>query len=377
MSSIKYYLTSLLFFWAAMVCGQDQPGGGFGFSYPNFTGATGAMTAQQFAQTFSATMHNPNAYRQWINSGTDIRKLNPAGVYLKHLNLRTIDSSQREPSVEGRPDYDWIHLHHPEWILHDANGNTVPLFVATEECLDFGNPAYLDWVFGTWFPQNYFDSTDSQVALTTYYMQDEGSFLRMYFSCAANDTVAQRYNTDAGVQSAFKTMFDKFHQYYPNKRIFVNTGPLSYMAPAQQLPWMEDVLSHADGYFGENLTNDHAYWNSQPNANKRNALLAELQLADWLAANGKYFFPNLGLGDGQQPTQAQTNYVYAFFQPTAKGKFAILLSGHEGFEWQLAAAHLPGNATGVGPAIRGAEADFAERLSQEFRARHCLRESLR
>jgi hypothetical protein len=83
--------------------GQDQPGGGFGFSYPNFTGATGAMTAEQFAQTFSATMHNPNAYRQWINSGTHIRKLNPAGVYLKHLNLRTIDSSQREPSVEGRP----------------------------------------------------------------------------------------------------------------------------------------------------------------------------------------------------------------------------------------------------------------------------------
>ena len=33
---------------------------------------------------------------------------------------------------------------------------------------------------------------------------------------------------------------------------------------------MEDVLSHADGYFSESLTNDHAYWNSQPNSRKRN-----------------------------------------------------------------------------------------------------------
>jgi hypothetical protein len=167
------------------------------------------------------------------------------------------------------------------------------------------------------------------------------------------------------VQSAFKHLFDRLKARWPNKHILINTGTLSYMTPSQQLPWMEDVLSHADGYFGENLTNDHAYWNSQPDANKRNALLAELQLADWLAANGKYFFPNLGLGDGQQPTQAQTNYI-RFFQPAAKGKFAILLSGHEGFEWQLAAAHLPGNATGVGPAIRGAAADSPNVYRRSF-----------
>ena len=59
----------------------------------------------------------------------------------------------------------------------------------------------------------------------------------------------------------------------------------------QQLPWMKDVLSHTDGYFSEILTNDHAYWKSQPNSGKRNALEATLQLADWLAANGKMFLP--------------------------------------------------------------------------------------
>jgi hypothetical protein len=298
-------------------------GGEFGFPYPNFTGATGAMTAAQFVQWFCASMHNPNVFQQWINSGTDIRKLNPAGVYLKHLSLRTIDTSQPPPSVEGHPDLNYITTYHPEWILRDANGNTVPLFASTEESLDFGNPAYLDWVFGTWFPQEYFDSTDAAVTLLTYYLQDNGQFTAMSINCGTStsytDTTCRKYTTDSGVQTAFKTMFDKFHQYYPNKRIFVSTGTLSYMTPSQQLPWMEDVLSHVDGYFSEYLTNDHAYWDSQPNADKRNALQATLQLADWLAANGKYFFPNLGMGDGQQPTQPEVDYAYAFFNLMRNG----------------------------------------------------------
>src|SRR5262245_15648904 len=86
----------------------DQAGSRFGFSYPNFTGAAGTMTAQQFVLRFNAAMHNPDVFRQWIQAGTDIRTLNPSGVYLKHLNLRTIDSAQLEPSVEGHPDYNWI-----------------------------------------------------------------------------------------------------------------------------------------------------------------------------------------------------------------------------------------------------------------------------
>ncbi|MDQ3258463.1 MAG: hypothetical protein M3R15_32025 [Acidobacteriota bacterium] len=290
----------------------DQPGGRFGFSYPNFTGATGAMTAQPFVTVFDVAMHNPNAYKQWITSGQDIRKLNPSGVYLKHINLRTIDSTQREPSVEGHPNYDWIHANHPEWILHDANGNTVPLFSSTDECLDFGNDAYLDWVLNTWMPNNYFDSTASNLAAVMWYLQDNGNFLRQYINCAANDAVCQKYNTDSGVQTTFKHLFDRFHAKYPNKRVFVNTGPLSYMTPAQQLPWMEDVLAHADGYFGETFTNDYAYWNNQPNADKRNALNATMQLADWLAANGEYFFPNL-MGGVTQPTQPQVDYGFAFF----------------------------------------------------------------
>jgi hypothetical protein len=60
------------------------------------------MTAQQYVQVFDGAMHNPNVYRQWINSGTDIRKLNPAGVYCKHMNLRTLNNTQQsEPNIEG------------------------------------------------------------------------------------------------------------------------------------------------------------------------------------------------------------------------------------------------------------------------------------
>lgn len=297
----------------------DPAGGQFGFPYPNFTGTPGAMTAQQFVLTFDAAMHNPNKYRQWIRAGTDIRTLNPRGVYLKHLNLRTIDSTQREPSVEGHPNYDWIHQNHPEWILRDANGNTVPLFISTEESLDFGNDAYLNWVLNTWMPNNYLDSTDSNPTKITWYLQDNGHFLRQYINCAPNDAICQRYTTDAGVQSAFKHMFDRFQARWPNKRIMVSTGTLCYMTPSQQLPWMKDVLSHADGYFSEILTNDHAYWKGQPNSRKRNALQATLELADWLAANGKYFFPNLGMSDRKQPTQAETNYGFAFFNLMRRG----------------------------------------------------------
>jgi hypothetical protein len=119
----------------------DPAGGEFGFSHPNFTGAAGAMTAQQFVLLFDAAMHNPDVFRQWIQAGTDIRKLNPSGVYLKHLNLRTIDSAQLEPSKEGHSNYNWIKTNHPEWILKDANGKTVPLYRSTEESLDFGNDA--------------------------------------------------------------------------------------------------------------------------------------------------------------------------------------------------------------------------------------------
>ena len=62
-----------------------------------------------------------------------------------------------------------------------------------------------------------------------------------------------------------------------------------------------------------------SYWNSQPNSSKRNALEATLQLADWLAANGKYFFASLGMSDGKQPTQAETNYGFAFFNLMRRG----------------------------------------------------------
>jgi hypothetical protein len=292
------------------------------------------MTAQQFVASFGAAMHNPNVYQQWINAGTDIRKLNPNGAYLKHLSLRTIDKTYGY--LEGHADYDWIHANHPEWILRDANGNTVPMYRSSEESLDFGNPAYLDWVFGTYFPNGYFDSTDRDPNLVTWYEQDNGDFLRMHINCAADDAVCQKYNTDSGVQTAWKTLLDKFHQYYPSKKVLVSSTTLSYMTPATQLAFMEDVLSHSDGYYSECLVNDLCYWNSQPNNDKRNALNATLQLADWCAAKGKYFFPVLGQSAVAQPTQAQFNYGYAFFNLLRQGDkqfFSFILINSSG-QWQ-------------------------------------------
>ena len=68
-------------------------------AFPNFTSAPGAMTPTQFVGVFAAEMHNPVVYREWIDAGIDLRRLNPGGAYLKHINLRTIDSTQREPRM--------------------------------------------------------------------------------------------------------------------------------------------------------------------------------------------------------------------------------------------------------------------------------------
>ena len=289
----------------------------FGFSYPNFTGAVGAMTAQRFVTVFAAAMHNPNVYRRWINTGQDIRLLNPNGVYLKHLSIRTIDPVYE--TSEGHPSYNYVTQNHPEWIIRDANGHTVPLFRSSESCVDFGNPAYLDYVFGIWFPQTYMDSTDINVARFTGYLQDNGVFQRQNINCGVNNPECTRYTTDTGMQAAWKTLLDKFHQYFPNKIILVSTTENPELTPAQQLPWKEDVLSHSNGYFSEYLTNNHAYWGNQSNTNKRNALYFGLQMADWCASHGKYFYPNLGMGDGNEPTQSQINYGFAYFNLSRDG----------------------------------------------------------
>lgn len=284
----------------------------FGFIYPNFGPA---MSAEEFVQKFVASMHNPDTYQHWIGAGTDIRKINPAGVYLKHINLRTIVSTKGA----SHPDYDWIHKNHPEWIIRDKNGNTVPLFLPEEECLDFGNDAYLDYALGKWMPETFLDATDSDPNKVCYYLQDNGNFLAQSINCGSGNATCSRYTTDEGVQSAWKHMLDRWRAAWPNKKIFVNTGVISYQTPDQQLPRMKDVLSHADGYFSESLTNDHVYWSAQPNNQLRNALEATMQLADWLADNGKYFFPNLGPGDGGEPTQEETDYGYAFFNLMRRG----------------------------------------------------------
>jgi hypothetical protein len=90
-----------------------QPGGHFGFSYPSFTSV---QSARDFATMFAGAMANPGSYPVWGSYGVDIRQLNPGGAYLKHINIRTIDSTQESSSIEGRPPYSWIKQNHPETL---------------------------------------------------------------------------------------------------------------------------------------------------------------------------------------------------------------------------------------------------------------------
>jgi hypothetical protein len=305
----------LALFWTAEVLGQPtpvQPGGGFGSPYPNFF----AMTAQQYVQLFNAAMHSPDAYRFWVNNGIDIRLLNPNGVYAKHINLRTIDS--QIGGSGSHPDYNYIKQNHPEWVIKDRYGKPISLF-GWGEVVDFGNDAYLDYVLNTWMPNQYFDSTDGDPNRVTWYVHDNGNFDRMFLDCAASDAVCNRYNSDEGVRTAWENLLRRFKARYPNKKMVISTGPDPYKPIADQMTVFQRILSLADGYFCETLTNDGAYFDTLPNANKRNVLLTTLPLASWLADNGKVFYPNLGMGIPGDVTQAQTNYGWAFFNLMRKG----------------------------------------------------------
>jgi hypothetical protein len=73
------------------------------------------------------------------------------------------------------------------------------------------------------------------------------------------------------------------------------------------------VLSAADGYYSENLTDRHSYWKDATPSEKRVALETTMQLASWLSANDKIFMPIEGQGDGIALTQDDTDYAFAFF----------------------------------------------------------------
>lgn len=295
--------------------GPVMNGTRFGAVYPNFTGVTGSITPETFGNFFAGAMANTDFFRYWSSVNRDIRRYNPRGAYLKHLNLRTIDSH----GYDDHPDYNWIHANHPEWILRDANGNTVSLFLGGEELLDFGNDAYLDYALNTWLPNSYFDINDRDPSVETWYLHDNGDFRGTNINCAPQDSVCLRYTTANGVQSAWIHMLDRFKSRWPNKKIIISSGTLSYVPVADQLAVLQSVFSHADGYFGECLVNRHCYWNSEPNSAKRVAMTATLQFARWLADNGKLFFPTYGNAVGIAPNQADTNYGWAFFNLLRRG----------------------------------------------------------
>jgi hypothetical protein len=299
-----------------------QPGGGFGFPYPSFTGAPGVLTAQRYVQTFNAAYHNPNAYAHWLSVGTDIRVLNPNGMYLKHINLRTVYLGRDDlNAAEGHPNAAWIQANHPEWIVKSSNGSSVPIFRPDlgEAVLDFGNDAYLDWALNTWMPQQYLDATDRDPNRLTWHVHDNGNFDAMRITCRPGDAVCTRYTTDEGVRTAWENLLRRFRARYPNKRLVISTGPVTYKPVAEQMALFQRILSLSGGYFCESLTNTFAYWDSQPNDAKRIALVTTMQLASWLADTNKVFFPNYGMTAATEPTQAQTDYGWAFFNLMRKG----------------------------------------------------------
>lgn len=288
--------------------------GQFAFSYFNFTTAPGAITETDFVQRFAAAMHNPGAFDA---AATDIRAMNPKGYYYKHFNL-TADGT----TPEGYPDYNYL-LKHPEWLVKDVNGHLVvtsPIY--NLHLVDFANDAYLDWALNTWMPSGLLDGIDKQPGREIFLMEDMGNFLDpLTPNCASIDTVCNRYATTQGVQNAWIHYLDRLKATYPNSSIIINSEPeISAGDTASQLAVFKNVLSHADGYYCESLTDRHnPVWKGASNDSRRIALKTQLQLANWLAEQDKVFFPNEGVADGTSPTQADTDYAWAFFNLVKKG----------------------------------------------------------
>jgi hypothetical protein len=308
----------------AQAPGPVLPGGRFHFSYPNlFAGAGGVGSPEGFVLRYAAAKANPLVIDWWARSGRDIRALNPAGAYFKHINLRSLETTQcHDPKIEGHPDCAYIQQQRPEWLLRDAAGATVPIFLPTEQAIDFGNDAYLDWVLGTWLPSQ-FDATEKRGYL--YWQQDNGWFFAQRINCKAGDAACLRYTTDEGMQSAWVHMLTRLKQRFPKAKIILNTSALpgGYgIAADRQMAAFQRVLGAADGYYSECLTDRHCYWSSESNANKRVALETTMRLAAWLAANNKYFLPHEGLSSGRPVTQADTNYAWAFYNLVRAGDYS-------------------------------------------------------
>ena len=245
------------------------PGGLFGFVYPTFyPESEGVDSGEEFVSLFAGGKANPS----WMDGeGGNIRTLNPKGMYFKHINLRALDNQNRGPEgskIEGRPDYDWIHANHPEWILKDVSGNPVPLSLPTEEHLDFANDEYLDWVVNTWMPEQLFDANDL-VAPVIYLQQDNGEFLGFPIDCADDDEACKRYTTNEGMESAWVHMINRVKQRWPQVRIIISTGPTISTDRATQMAGFKRVLGVADGEYCESLTDRHSYWKDTSPANKR------------------------------------------------------------------------------------------------------------
>lgn len=312
------FLADALIFQTTPVKYPNNPllGGKFGFTQPNFTGAPGTMTREEFITKFGASMSTPGSYLSQIPFGADLRVMNPGGVYMKHINLRTLYGEDL-----SHPDDDYVHANHPEWLIYDSSGNPVSIFVAGEECIDFDNDAYLDWVLNTWMPSDYLDSTDSDANKLTFYLHDNGNFKAMSITCAGGDAVCTQYTSDAGVQAAWIHMLDRWNSKWPNKKLIISGGPNTFESPATQLVYQKAVLAHAAGLYIEGLTDRHSYFagGASTSAAKRNYLETIMGLADWLADNGKYFIPNMSPENGVTISQDDTNYNYAFFNLLRRG----------------------------------------------------------
>ncbi len=300
--------------------GPVLPGGRFGFSYANFNGTSGVATPEGFAQRFAGGKHNPGVYTYWLGVGRDVRDLNPSGEYYKHINIVAIDRTQRGangPQIEGRPDFDWIHANHPEWILRDTSGNALTLG-GTDEVMDFGNDAYLDWVLNTFLPNQIFDAVDREPGRTICLQQDNGYFYRFN----AQTCTIDRYNSADGVQSAWVHYLTRAKARWPNVKLIINSGALGYVSMATQMAAFQRIFSVCDGYYSESLTDRHTYWAGASTSGdyKRLNLRTTMALASWLGDNGKVFMPHDGLGDTTEPSQDDTNYSWAFFNLMRTGE---------------------------------------------------------
>jgi hypothetical protein len=203
----------------------------------------------------------------WSSQISNLSQRNKQGIYVPDYNL-----FQTTPLLSNKccPDYHYITIQRPEWILRYKDGSPITVDPGKFEGLrlDLGNPQYLDWAI-EWINKHAFTSTGPNGALGL----DNGMFM---FA----DKRWAKYDTNEAYRDAWEYFLRRISEALrPQHKVILNVGGCDLPTFARMIRWVDGVL-HEDL-----CTPAHDLKFNSDKA--RQAIQDRWQKGQWCAENGK------------------------------------------------------------------------------------------